>query len=343
MNFPQDIPRRLQESFHAHTWVGMGCALASEGKILSYSYGMADTARNLLVEARSLFDIASVGKLFTTVAILKLIETGQLTLETALEDVLQDLPSPWRRVQTGHLLTHSSGIRNYTDTGDYWKEVEADVSRDRILEYVKACPLEFEPGTRWAYSNTGFFLLGLVTEAVSQTGYFNFVKQLIESYRSGLRIVPTGNAGPLSDVVTGYQIRAGVPAEAGYYSNCGTFSAGGFSASLPDFMAFENGLFSGRILNRNSLALITRPFERPDGEILRSSDPDLGFEMTHGLFKFSKDGLSVLAHRGETRGFSSCYKRIPEKDLSVIIAVNTSDVEAVDQLADAVLEIVLNK
>lgn len=342
MPLAQDIPARLSEKFATNRWVGMGCAVVEKGLIASYSFGIADIAGNIPVEERSLFDIASVGKLFTTVAILRLIESGRLTMDTALGDLLEDLPAPWREVRIVHLLTHSSGIKNYTDTPGYWKEVQDDVPRDRILQYVQAYPLEFEPGTRWAYSNTGFYLLGLVTEALSGSGYFDFVRGLIEGCRPGLRISPTGDTRPISTMVTGYHLAHGMPVEAGYYSNRGTFSAGGFSASLPDFIEFENALFSGRILNRSSLALITRSYEMPDGEILRSSDPDFGFEMTHGLFKFHKNGMAILAHRGETMGFSSCYKRIPEKDIAVIIAVNTTDVSAVDRLVDEVLEAALD-
>jgi CubicO group peptidase (beta-lactamase class C family) len=320
----------------------MGCALVKGGTITSYSLGMANIARRIPVQEHSLFDIASVGKLFTTVAVLRLIETGRLTLDTTLGDLLEDLPVPWRGVQIVHLVTHSSGIKNYTDTPGYWKEVQDDVPRDRILQYVQAYPLEFEPGTRWAYSNTGFYLLGLVTEALSGSGYFEFVRGLIEGCRPGLRISPTGDTSPISTMVTGYHLAHGMPEETGYYSNRGTFSAGGFSASLPDFIEFENALFSGRVLNRSSLTLLTRSYEKPDGKILRSSDPDFGFDMTHGLFKFHNGGMTILAHRGETRGFSSCYKRILEKDIAAVIAVNTTDVSTIDTLVDEVLETALD-
>jgi CubicO group peptidase (beta-lactamase class C family) len=343
MPLAQDIPAKLTERFNAMGWVGMGCALVQGGTISGYSLGTADLARKIPVQEHSRFDIASVGKLFTTVAVLRLVETGRLTLDTALGDLLEDLPEPWHGVRIVHLLTHSSGIKNYTDMPDYWKEVQDDVPRDRILQYVRDYPLDFEPGTRWAYSNTGFYLLGLVMEAVSRSGYFDFVRELIEGCRPGLRIGPTGDTRPISTVVTGYHLARGVPTPVDYYSNRGTFSAGGFSAALPDFMEFENALFSGRILDRSSLTLITRSYEKPNGETLRSPDPDFGFEMAHGLFKFRKDGLTILAHRGETSGFSSCYKRILEKDIAVIIAVNTRDVSAVEAVADEVLEIALDR
>ena len=116
----------------------------------------------------------------SAVEVLRLVETGWLTLDTALGDLLEDLPEPWRGVRIVHLITHSSGIKNYTDTPEYWKEVQDDVSRDRILQYVRDYPLAFERGTRWTYSNTGFYLLGLVSEGVSGKGYYDFVSGVVE-------------------------------------------------------------------------------------------------------------------------------------------------------------------
>jgi len=320
--------------------IGIGCAVTCGENVFSYAVGQADREQSAPLEKESAFNIASVGKLFTITAIFKLIESGKLRLDMPLEELLVNIPPQWNKVNITQLLTHSSGIKNYTEMPDYWKECTVDVPRERILEYVQALPLEFHPGTQWKYSNTGFFLLGLIIEAVSGKEYFDFVLNMISHDNPKLRIFPTNDRKAIPGCSTGYYLQNGTIEKAPYYSNAGTFSAGGFSANLLDFMTFEKSLFSGCILGQQSIEMISMPFKKQNGETLQSPEDIPHFQMTHGLFKFNRNELSVLAHRGETVGFSSCYKRIPQRNMAVIVCANTSGALQIDQIADDILDIV---
>lgn len=301
---------------------GFACSISYRDKITDYYFGKSDTELDEAVSGRSVFNIASVAKLITVACVFKLIEANKFGLHTTLGELLPDIPRAWQSVRIEHLLSHSSGIKNYTDIAEYWSECHLDVPKSRIIEYVQDTDLQFEPGSRWRYSNTGFYLLGFIIENISGKNYFEYAAELISSYKSGLMIIPTDDRKLIEGRVSGYTLKDGNRVKPPYYSNSGTYSAGGFSAILHDFLDFETGLFNGNVLNNESLQAIIQPFKKADGTALRSPDPAFDFSMTHGLFRF--EGLKpYLAHRGEMFGFTAEYRRMINEDFSVILAANT--------------------
>lgn len=339
----QEIPirRYLAQQFEDLNLVGLGCAVSWVDRVSAFCYGVNDLDHRIPINGQSVFNIASVGKFLTTVAILSLIEKRDIQLHTKLGHVLHDLPDQWKKIAIKHLLSHSSGIKNYTAVKTYWDETTLDVSRDRILDYVRDYPLEFEPGTQWQYSNTGFFLLGLIIEAVTGGGYFDYVDKMITGFKPGLQIYPTRDTLTIPGRVSGYRLENNVHVKAPYYSPSGTFSAGGYSGSLPDFLEFENAFFKGKILSTGSVEIISRSFITSNGKVLHVGDAISGFEMTLGLFKFKKFGKTVLAHGGQIAGFSTNYLRVPEEHLSIIVSVNTENVHEVEAISERVMEIML--
>ncbi len=301
---------------------GFGCGISYKGKITGYYFGKSDLQLDLPVSSRSIFNIASVGKMITVACIFKLIEAKKFDLHTSIGQLLPDLPSDWDAIRIDHLLTHSSGIKNYTDAAEYWNEYHLDVPKSRIIGYVKDAGPEFAPGTRWKYSNTGFYLLGLIIEKISGKEYFEFCSELICSYRPGLKIIPTDDRKKIPGRVTGYIQQGEKLIQPPYYSNSGTFSAGGFSAVLHDFIDFESALFNGKILTDKSLQAMIHAHLKDDGSQLKSPHPAFDFSMTKGLFRFENSGKPYLAHRGEIFGFTAEYRRMINDDFSIVLAVN---------------------
>lgn len=335
-----NVQNYLENKFNTGNYVGLSCAISHKNKISQFNFGKSNLEYDISVTDSSIFNIASVGKLLTAVSILKLVEEDKINLKTNVGEILKDIPEAWKNIQVDHLLSHSSGIKNYTDSPEYWAECRLDVSRKRILEYVWDAPLHFEPGTQWRYSNTGFYLLGLVIEEISKLNYFEFAGQIISGYNDALRIIPTNYSEIVKDRVQGYELSGEKILNSLYYSPSGSYSAGGFSAALKDFIQFENALFNGEILESSFVELLGQPFIKTDGEILRSPDRVHDFEMAHGLFKFIKKGKIHLAHRGEIFGFSTVYMRVPEDNFSLIISTNLHDREELTELGDKVYELV---
>jgi D-alanyl-D-alanine carboxypeptidase len=316
------VEEYLASKFRELKVPGLACSISYRGKISDYSFGKGDLELDVPLNRESLFNVASVAKLITVVSVFKLIETNKLNLRTNIGQLLPDLPRNWKAIRIDQLLTHSSGIKNYTDPAEYWAECQLDVSRSRILEYVAHADLEFEPGTRWKYSNTGYYLLGLIVEKLSGKDYFDFCKELFDSYKPGLTILPTDDRIEIPGRVYGYTQKDGEIVKTPYYSNSGTFAAGGFSVVLHDFIDFESAIFAGKVLNNESLNEITHPHLKDDGHYLKSPDPAFDFSMTKGLFRFENSGKPFLAHRGEIFGFTAEYRRMIKDDFSIIVATN---------------------
>jgi CubicO group peptidase (beta-lactamase class C family) len=303
---------------------GAGVAVTKGAEQRHFTFGKAHLDYDLDVTESSVFDIASISKLFTTTLVFKLVEENKISLDTPVIDVLNHLPTQWKGVTVRHLLTHSSGLPNYTSTALYWKETRLDVPKERILAYVSDMDLCFEPGLKWEYNNTGFYLLGLLLEALEQQSFFTVVQDKLFTPLGITVIYPTNHYTTIPHRVKGYSKgqKGFQPAE--YYSHSGTYSAGGFSADLTSFLAFENALFAGKIISQNSLAQLLTPYAYRDKEGMR----DLPFQMCHGLFLFRYRDKKVFAHAGSIMGFSSAYLRVYEEDVAMIIAVNTGDIDA---------------
>ncbi|MES3017892.1 MAG: serine hydrolase domain-containing protein [Bacteroidota bacterium] len=317
---------------------GLSCCISYQNKLSTFNFGYSDIATQKPIDDRSIFNIASIGKLITSACILKLVEKGTCTLNTCVGELLPEIPGNWKSVKISHLMSHSSGIPNYTDVPEYWKESHLDVPKQRILDYVKNSELDFESGSRWKYSNTGFYLLGLIIEKISGLNYFDFAKSLVASWKTGLEILKTDDRVVFPDKVTGYSFTSDKFIIPSYYSNSGTFSAGGFSARLQDFLDFETALFNGKILNASSLHVLITPFLNVDGSVLNGTDRVLDFAMTHGLFRFAKKGKVQVAHGGEILGYKSEYMRVVDDNFSVILATNADcnfkSLEMLDKVYD---------
>ncbi len=326
------IDKFLENKFNELKLPGLGCAVSFKNEISHFSYGNCNLELGIMINENSIFNIASVGKLFTIISIFHLIEKKYFNLDTKIGEILSRIPLAWENVKIEHLLTHSSGIKNYTETPEYWQECRLDVPKERIIEYIKDSHLEFIPGTALKYNNTAFYLLGLIIEEVSKTDYFDYVNRIIADYDPDLNIIPTNHYRILKNRVSGYNYVNNSYENVQYYSSSGTFSAGGYSAKLIDFIRFENALFNGKILEESSLNKLYQSYIMNNGKILRSPFPEYDFEMTYGLFKFKKSGKTLLAHGGDIYGFSTAYLRIPEDNFSVIVSANMDDVPHMNRL-----------
>ncbi|WP_299530635.1 serine hydrolase [Ulvibacterium sp.] len=308
--------------------VSIGVSIYDKENIQFYSAGYSNLATKAKVDKNSFYDIASIGKLFTVAATFMLIERNLLRLNTKVTSILDDLPSNWDEIKINHLLTHTSGIKDYTDTKEYWKEMQDDVSKKRILDYILNEPLQFNTGTEFQYNNTGMFLLGLVIEKITNKDYFHFIRsEILEKYQID-GIIKTNNREKDDRKIVGYSISNNEFSEIEYYSNSGTFSAGGFSAKLNSFMKFERLLFNGDIISKEYVDQIITPWIKPNGQVLVVQNTKIG----HGLFLYDLNGIKVVGHGGNIRGFSSVYFRFLSENIGIILCTNLDNFAEIHSL-----------
>ena len=159
---------------------GVSVAIVKDGKVvLAKGYGLANVELGVPATADTVYQLASVTKTFTATAIMMLVAEGKLALDDRITDRLPDLPAAWQDVTVRHLLSHTSGIKSYTSVRDFYKSTRKDYARREILDLVAKEPLEFAPGEKWNYCNTGYFLLGMLIEKVTGKQYGEFMDERI--------------------------------------------------------------------------------------------------------------------------------------------------------------------
>ncbi len=160
-------------------FVGLSVAVARGDRVIvDEGVGTADLEWNAPADANTPFRIGSVTKQFTAAAIMKLHEQGKIGLDDSIAKYLPDFDTEGHTVTIRQLLTHTSGIPNYTAQPNFMtKFAPRDLSNDELLAAIKGVPFDFEPGAKWQYSNTNFYLLGMIVAKLSGESYADYMRQ----------------------------------------------------------------------------------------------------------------------------------------------------------------------
>jgi CubicO group peptidase (beta-lactamase class C family) len=155
---------------------GAAVLVRKDGRtVLRKGYGMADLELGVPVSPDMVFRLGSITKQFTAVSILLLAQEGKIGLQDEITKFLPGYPTQGKRITVEHLLTHTSGIKSYTNVPELLKLMRQDFTVQEIIDQFKDRPMEFEPGRSWAYNNSGYFLLGAIIEKISGKTYEEFV------------------------------------------------------------------------------------------------------------------------------------------------------------------------
>ncbi|HEY5061764.1 MAG TPA: serine hydrolase [Gemmatimonadaceae bacterium] len=283
--------------------------------IVMRGYGYADIAAKRRAGPTTVYEIGSITKQFTSSAIMRLVEQGKINLDDDLSKYVPNFPLHGRHVTIGELLNHTSGIHNYTAEPAWQKHWAEDLTTDSIVGFVKQDTLDFAPGTKWSYSNTGYVLLGIVVEKASGKPYATY---LDEQFFKPLRLRQTRycpSHAPDTTFATGYSIKAGQLVPSTYLSMTHPFSAGALCSTARDFLVWQRALNnSGRVVSARSYALMTTPDTLANGTRLT-----YGF----GLGVSQLGSHRMISHGGGINGFTTAQLWVPDDTLSVIMFTNT--------------------
>ncbi len=283
--------------------------------LLRRSYGLASIELGVPIEPQMVFRIGSITKQFTAVAILLLAEQGKLRLDQTVAELLPDYPrEPGGKVRVDQLLSHSSGIPGYTENPEFWKNACKDLTRAEMLGFFAEQPLLFPPGDRFSYSNSGYYLLGLIVEKVSGETYGDFVERHL--------FAPAGMSSsrydnPLERVpgrVAGHQrLESGEYTPSPYVSMHGPFSAGALASTVDDLRRWNDALLAGKLISRASLEKAWTPYTFNDG---KKSHYGFGWNIgKHG-------GERIVHHAGGVHGFLNTLLLFPDKHISAVVLSN---------------------
>jgi CubicO group peptidase (beta-lactamase class C family) len=313
--------------------------VAQKGKVLtSQSYGLADRELDVPITPQTKFAIGSLTKSFTAMAIMILQEHGQLTVQDSICKYIVDCPATWKPITLHHLLTHTSGIRNFTDLYATIKDevnICQEYKPEAVIAYFKDLPLDFVPGSQWSYSNSGYFLLGVVIEKASGESYETFIQKNIlqplgmseSGYDRASAIVENRASGysinrPYYDIIN-----------APCYDVSFKFAHGGLYSTIGDLYKWDQALYTDQLVSQETLNTIFTS---------TVSIPGIDGLYGYGWIISQQSGHRVIEHSGNVFGFVADLARYPDDQVTIIVLSNT-DWEKPEEISRGLASIVLEE
>ncbi|MGD1045061.1 MAG: serine hydrolase domain-containing protein [Bacteroidota bacterium] len=294
-----------------------GCVVLVARKrqiIYEKAFGMADLELSVPNNVNMVFEIGSITKQFTAVAIMQLVEQGKISLQDPINKFIEDYPTHGYTITIENLLTHTSGIK------DYWKMKEfdstfwrKDYTTSEFINFFKNEPMDFAPGTNLHYSNSGFCLLGYIIEKVSGMTYAKYIEENIFK-PAGMKNSYYGNFSKIiKNRAKGYQIGAEGIKNANYISWTVVYSAGSLMSIVEDFLKYYQALNSFKLIKKESLEKTRTSYKLSNGK-------ETGYG--YGIGVGNVMGSPIVGHAGGIFGFYSNQLYFPNEDVSVIIFTN---------------------
>ncbi|MGQ0736222.1 MAG: serine hydrolase [Acidobacteriota bacterium] len=307
------IDRIVRAEMAAQRIPGLGVAVVRRGEVVKAAgYGLANVEHQVPVTDETIFQSGSVGKQFTAAAIMLLVQDGALALADPLSKFFPDAPAAWQAVTVRHLLTHTSGIPNYTGG---LLDFRRDYSEDDLVRFAQALPLEFAPGAEWRYSNTGYLLLGALVRKVSGRFYGDVLRERLFGPlgMSTARVISEADIVPHR--AAGYRLaQGGELRNQGWVSPAlNTTADGSLYLSLRDLMAWDRGVRARAVLSRASWDQVFTPVTLTSG---RRHPYGFGWRVDRVA------GQMVQEHGGSWQGFKSYIARYTGDDITVIVLAN---------------------
>jgi CubicO group peptidase (beta-lactamase class C family) len=307
---PAQMDQVVQTFFANREFTGSVLLARGEDILFSKSYGAANLEWGIPNEPTTRFRIASITKQFTAAAILLLEEHGQLKIGEPVKTYMPDAPTAWSEVTLFHLLTHTSGIPDVTSLSGFSQMEPFDTPVVQTVAKFRDLPLEFEPGERFSYSNSGYILLGYLLERISGQSYADFMR---ENIFTPLGMNESGydlNSSVIARRASGYSSQAGALVNANFIHMSIPHAAGGLYSTTGDLLRWAQGVFGGKLLSSVSLNKMTTPFKG-----------DYGM----GVYVDTVNGRKRVFHPGSIQGFSTFFVYYPE---SKVVAIALGNLES---------------
>jgi CubicO group peptidase (beta-lactamase class C family) len=308
--------------------VGLSVAVAQHGQVLlEKGYGKADAELDVPADEQTMFRIGSVTKQFTAALVMRLVEQKKLALDDELARYVPEFPLQGRKVTIQELLQHTAGIKNYTDIGAAWEKVwPLELTHAELLALVADDPFDFEPGSDWRYSNTGYYLLGMVIEQAAGRSYPEELQAELCAPLGLARTRYDSNREVIQNRAQGYALDGDQLVNDQMFGMEQPGAAGGILSTAGDLVRWQMALSSGKVVGPESFARMRTPTVLPDGR-----DTGYGF----GLALDEWNGRPRVQHGGGIFGFNSMLFWLPGEDLHVAVISNGEALPSA-KLADAI-------
>jgi CubicO group peptidase (beta-lactamase class C family) len=298
--------------------VGIGAAVVrGNDTLLLKGYGKADVEWNVPLPADAIFEIGSITKQFTAVALLQLRDAGKLSLDDDITKWLPDFDTRGNKVTLRRLLDHTSGIKGITEMPEFGTlAMNARFPRDSAYALIKRYPFEFKTGEAQIYNNSAFWLLGLVVEKASGGTYEDYVEKKLFEPLGMKRSMYCNSSENVERRAHGYMVQNGVIRRAPTNVHTWPFSAGSLCSTPGDLVTWLQALHGGKVLSPKSYTEMTTASKLNDGTQLR-------YGMGIAVAKDSR-GLNFIGHGGGIAGFTSEATWYPDAKAAVVVLMNSN-------------------
>ncbi|MBS0614311.1 MAG: beta-lactamase family protein [Proteobacteria bacterium] len=320
----------LETAMHRDQVPGMALLMTRPGKVQRRSgYGLADVEHRVPVQHDTLFQTGSLGKQFTAAAMLLLQERGRVSLQDPISRYLPGVPPAWAPITVRQLLDHTSGIHDSEEDGGEVFELRREYTDDELVKVLQSYPLNFPPGSRWKYSNSGYILAGILITRITGRFYAEFLAQEMFAplHMRTARII--SNTDIIPNRALGY-VRSGRGIRNQDFVSAALNSTadGSLYLSLDDWSAWIAAMDRGALLSGASWAQLSARTATGDGQLTEH-----GFCWDHLRLR----GHEVIEFDGSWQGFRAAIERDPASGLTVVLLANLAEAEPVP-LAREVLE-----
>ena len=300
---------------------GVALAVVQQGEVVYKNcLGLANLEWNIPIQSDTVFRLASITKQFTAVAMMMLQAQGKIHVDDPLTKFLPDYPTQGRDIRIHHLLTHTSGIKSYTSMEGWFPDkIILDMSPQAVCDEFAQQPFDFEPGERYLYNNSGYHLLGMIIEQITEMEYAQFIEDQIfkplgmnsSTYLNNEPVIPNRASGyhPLPD---GYR-------NAPYMSMTQPYAAGGLGSSLDDLLLWEQSLRDCALVSQEVLEQMWTPVVLNDGT---TETYGYGWEIS------TYHDHRIIHHGGGIPGFSTFMLRFPDDDIGIYLLSNLASFDS---------------
>lgn len=290
--------------------------LRGDSVIFARGYGLANVELNVPATEHTVYQSGSVGKQFTSAAVMLLAQDGRLRLDDTITRYLPEGPAWWRGVTIRNLLTHTSGIRDYADST---LDLRRDYTEDQLVKLAAGLPADFAPGTHWSYSNTGYVLLGIIVHRVSGQFYGDLLRDRVFGPLGMTTTRVISEATIIPNRAAGYELVQDTLRNQSWVSpTLNTTADGSLYFTVLDLARWAIGLNHYRIPGREGLEASWTPVRLSDGGTY-----PYGF----GWSLVTQRGHPRIGHGGSWQGFRTSIQRYPDYDLTVVVLANLAQAQ----------------
>ena len=319
---PSKVDAAVEAQRKSQKIPGVSLAVCRNGKLLKATgYGLGNVEWNGAVTPETIFQTGSVGKQFTSMAVMMLVEEGKIGLDDKIRKFIPESPAKWNRVSVRNLLTHTSGIADYggeeQTMGKGVINFRKDYTEEDLIKTFSTMPMDFAPGDKWKYSNTGFVLLGVIIHRVTGKFYGDFLQERIfhPLGMASTRIISEADIVPHRS--SGYRLVKGELKNQEWVSpTLNTTADGALYTNVLDLAKWDSALYQRKLVKPFSYEAMWTPVTLNSGKTY-----PYGF----GWDVKNENGHRIVAHDGAWQGFTMSIARYLDTGLTVIVMTNLDE------------------